>query len=576
MDYFECYCGNYINLANGVEHLMECQVWIKKSDLFKAAKKMVKSPDSYYLMRLECEALMQYQFVIDDNPKFKQSSEMDDETRILIQQWQIEEQRPPHEEGIRCSACQQEWPDMSQLQFLSCEHIVCTDHLKHEIYSKYSRSERSTCPARGCSYGLSMDEILQVVPQDELNRLEPSLDSILKTQGGMRAQCPCGNVSWLEPGKPDYSYKDENGKILSKTHSDHMASFRFRCPCAKVTCAGCGTEPYHTGRTCEEFKLFKEAKHCRYCSKSIKSSANHCKDEDCKKRFRSSCKKVLPCSHLCFGTNEELDCSECLDESCGGKGNEMCTICYIEGLASAPCVFLSCSHIYHYHCLFETLQKRWPGPRITFKFARCASCNAWIEARFNPSIQNEMGHIYILYEDIKDKALKRLKFEGNEQHPKLTQRDSQYFNNPEKYALDTFSYYQCFNCKKSYFGGKRDCEQNNEAAKYDPKDLVCPSCSAIGKEGADCPKHGKDYIEFKCKFCCGIAAWFCWGTTHFCDSCHTRQNNGDYLSKKNRAELPVCPGPAACPLKVQHPANGEEFALGCSLCRNMIANNKEF
>ena len=29
----------------------------------------------------------------------------------------------------------------------------------------------------------------------------------------------------------------------------------------------------------------------------------------------------------------------------------------------------------------------------------------------------------------------------------------------------------------------------------------------------DCKIHGKDFIEYKCKFCCKIASWFCWGTT---------------------------------------------------------------
>ena len=36
--------------------------------------------------------------------------------------------------------------------------------------------------------------------------------------------------------------------------------------------------------------------------------------------------------------------------------------------------------------------------------------------------------------------------------------------------------------------------------------------------------------------------------------------------------IPKCPGKAKCPLKIEHPANGEEFPLGCSICRNMQAN----
>jgi hypothetical protein len=30
-----------------------------------------------------------------------------------------------------------------------------------------------------------------------------------------------------------------------------------------------------------------------------------------------------------------------------------------------------------------------------------------------------------------------------------------------------------------------------------------------------CPRHGAEYMENKCRFCCSIAAWFCWGTVRF-------------------------------------------------------------
>lgn len=106
--------------------------------------------------------------------------------------------------------------------------------------------------------------------------------------------------------------------------------------------------------------------------------------------------------------------------------------------------------------------------------------------------------------------------------------------------------------------------------------MVCPKCAAVGLEGADCPTHGRDFIEFKCKFCCSISAWFCWGTTHFCDDCHTKQNKGDYLNRKPKSELPKCPGRGRCPLKIEHPPNGEEFAMGCAVCRNLSLNSQGF
>jgi hypothetical protein len=42
---------------------------------------------------------------------------------------------------------------------------------------------------------------------------------------------------------------------------------------------------------------------------------------------------------------------------------------------------------------------------------------------------------------------------------------------------------------------------------------------------------------------------------------------GDYLTKKKREDLPKCDGKRKCPLGIDHPPNGTEFALGCALCR---------
>lgn len=97
---------------------------------------------------------------------------------------------------------------------------------------------------------------------------------------------------------------------------------------------------------------------------------------------------------------------------------------------------------------------------------------------------------------------------------------------------------------------------------------LCGSCVA-GSGVTSCPKHGPDFIEYKCTFCCKKAAFFCWGSTHFCHDCHSRQMKGDYVSRLPLSQLPQCRGPAHCPLRCAHPPNGSKapFALGCSLCR---------
>lgn len=85
---------------------------------------------------------------------------------------------------------------------------------------------------------------------------------------------------------------------------------------------------------------------------------------------------------------------------------------------------------------------------------------------------------------------------------------------------------------------------------------------------------------------CNISSWFCWGNTHFCESCHTKQVRpkakckhniplilflfqvaGDYMTKKKPADLPKCPGSKECPLKGNHPPPGSEVCIGCAMCR---------
>lgn len=88
-----------------------------------------------------------------------------------------------------------------------------------------------------------------------------------------------------------------------------------------------------------------------------------------------------------------------------------------------------------------------------------------------------------------------------------------------------------------------------------------------------CPKHGMDFLEYKCRYCCSVAVFFCFGTTHFCDTCH---DDFQRLTNIPKMKLPKCPaGPKAtqlmieeCPLHIVHPPTGEEFALGCGICRN--------
>lgn len=105
------------------------------------------------------------------------------------------------------------------------------------------------------------------------------------------------------------------------------------------------------------------------------------------------------------------------------------------------------------------------------------------------------------------KVVERAKFEGIDKHDRLKDPNDRFFNNLRDYSIYKLSYYMCFKCKQPYFGGMKDCEAGQERADFKPEELVCGKCSAVsvGAGIQNCPKHGTDYIEFKCKFCCSIA-----------------------------------------------------------------------
>lgn len=81
-----------------------------------------------------------------------------------------------------------------------------------------------------------------------------------------------------------------------------------------------------------------------------------------------------------------------------------------------------------------------------------------------------------------------------------------------------------------------------------------------------CKAHKDGFIDYKCRFCCSVALYFCFGTHHFCDPCHRLAWT---IRNKTEQELEQCKGVESCPLAIGHPPNGNEYALGCGLCREI-------
>ncbi|XP_023291814.2 E3 ubiquitin-protein ligase highwire [Lucilia cuprina] len=319
---------------------------------------------------------------------------------------------------------------------------------------------------------------------------------------------------------------------------------------------------------------------CRFCgitgNSGLLEIGNVCADAQCQEYAANSCMKTKQCGHVCGGVVNEKKCLPCLQHVCHTRENnvadgvnepkltqdadDMCMICFVEALACAPSIQLECGHVFHYHCCKAVLEKRWSGPRITFGFSLCPICKADIK---HPMLADILEPINGLKQDVKRKALIRIKYEG-------LVKDTE-GRDLTTLAMDRYAYYVCFKCQKAYYGGEARCDAEI-GEKFNPEELVCGGCSDVARAQM-CPKHGTDFLEYKCRYCCSVAVFFCFGTTHFCDTCH---DDFQRLTNIPKNKLPQCPaGPKAkqlmgedCPLHVIHPPTGEEFALGCGVCRN--------
>lgn len=319
---------------------------------------------------------------------------------------------------------------------------------------------------------------------------------------------------------------------------------------------------------------------CRFCGTmthpGLMTVGTVCNHPECQEHAKNACTKTLPCGHACGGIRDEDPCLFCLhgcssaQDTLKQDADDMCMICFTEALSAAPAIQLACGHVFHWHCCRQVLQRLWPGPRITFGFSRCPICKADIA---HSVLEDLLQPIRNRQEDVRRKAMMRLEYEGLHKADAIKTAGMSFHNDPAGYAMDRYAYYVCFKCKKAYYGGEARCEEQAAAPDdYDPSELVCGACSDVSRAQM-CSRHGADFLEYKCRYCCSVAIFFCFGTTHFCNACHEDFQRVTTIPK---SELPHCPaGPKAkqlegdeCPLHVVHPATGEEFALGCGICRN--------
>eukprot|EP00760_Papus_ankaliazontas_P010676 PhM_4_TR14404/c0_g1_i1/m.20587/K10693/MYCBP2, PAM; E3 ubiquitin-protein ligase MYCBP2 len=512
-----------------------------------------------------------------------------------------EERLRASSDDVTCCVCLVAAP-LSQITFVDeCGHSFCNGcaaicsqfHMTHAS----STTTNMPCPAEGCPVFLRKDELYQLVTPEDFETL--TFNEVKVSLGDRLVECPKCSTAFerdevamqMELHKVETHFETNEGLlvdgiVLDKVLAMDRARYRFRCAtCNAEFCSSCGGSPYHLGHVCRDPS--EQQLTCRFChsiisfhsagimnNAAVNGSApgtypNVCKDDECLMRAKIACNRTLSCGHRCGGVAME-PCIPCLDPKCVERraaaspsasvsrqtNEDFCIICYIETLDAAPCVQLHCGHVFHFYCLESRLEKRWPTARITFRFMTCLICNAFMECE---ALNKLLTPLKALKAEVEKRSLERMRMDGKLQSDAITSPTSRHYNNPLSYASENYSYYLCSKCNKPFFGGMRRCgdgAQDNEGALVGDRDnIICGGCAS---SAGSCPKHGTQYIEYKCKYCCSLAVWFCWGTTHFCDTCH---------NPPRKSAKYACEGPGKCPLGGTHAPNGTECSLGCAMCR---------
>ncbi|VDP09586.1 unnamed protein product, partial [Soboliphyme baturini] len=239
-----------------------------------------------------------------------------------------------------------------------------------------------------------------------------------------------------------------------------------------------------------------------------------------------------------------------------------CPACRWLRLADAPCIQLSCGHIFHYRCCLDVLKKGWRGPEVSFDFCTCPTCHKTFE---HPLLEQALQPIWDLKAELLSRSIKWLLAKG-ERLPVGLESCSDW-------PLQRVVYFRCFKCKMFYFGGFRDSVPRS-SVRFDIREMLCGGCSThtacndlIDVAAIPCSKHGVQYLRYRCHECSSIAVFFSFDGVHLCVDCYAKR-----VATVSRPSERIQPFPCGssliyCPLEVLYGTAETEFNLGCSMCR---------
>jgi len=128
-----------------------------------------------------------------------------------------------------------------------------------------------------CSVGFSNSDLTELLNPTEYQEYDSLLIENYLENSKNVVKCPNPNCKIAHEVKvvkdkvvPE---NDSEGNPISIKHIKHRNKYRFRCrECQTEFCTKCKTIPYHFKFTCDEFKNYQSAVHCRFCDVQLKEN----------------------------------------------------------------------------------------------------------------------------------------------------------------------------------------------------------------------------------------------------------------------------------------------------------------
>ena len=219
-----------------------------------------------------------------------------------------------------------------------------------------------------------------------------------------------------------------------------------------------------------------------------------------------------------------------------GEPLDSCFICLCE-LEDDSSITLDCGHAFHIDCLKACVDRSEDyvdkGQRIVFNMARCpGGCGELLRHPVFPKSK--------LIVDRYTKVLADTAQRAAVEYPGQKVAD----------VIDKYLHYVCFKCHDPFWGGNKDCAAMMTEPQTAPGNLLCEQCQTDFR----CSTHGREYVVYKCEYCCRPAVHLSFGYRRLCEEC---------VKKKTTVSSP-CLG-SGCPLPKDHPME-HSYPIGCLLC----------